>query len=354
MSNGTRIRVCFYARLRDRGVLDRVEFYRQDLHALQQAGFEVVIATCWAEIPRDVDFFLIWWWTWAWQPLLAARLARRPAIVTGVFDYRWPEPGIDYVNRPLWQRLPMRAALRVADANVFIAQCEIRQVTEALPVTRPLCMPLGVDMTRYQPGTAPRQPFVLSIGWLSAENARRKCMFEVVRAAAIVLAQRPGLRFVIAGQQGTGFPELQALSAQLGIADRIEWAGAVSEEEKIRLLQTCAVYVQPSVYEGFGLVPFEARQLGFGIGLDGAQVNRFVKVAAALYETFVATDATLLEINPLVVTAAGDVIALDAKISFDDNALFRHPELEKLRDKHEKGTLSDEEYERARARLRRY
>ena len=262
MSNGTPIRVCFYARLRDRGVLDRVEFYRQDLHALQQAGFDVVVATNWAEIPRDVDVFFIWWWTWAWQPLLAARLARRPAIVTGVFDYRWPEPGIDYVNRPFWQRLPMRAALRVADANVFIAQCEIKQVTEALPVTRPLCLPLGVDMTKYQPGTGPRQPFVLSIGWLSAENARRKCMFEVVRAAAIVLARRPGLRFVIAGQHHTGFPELQALAAELGIADRVEWPGAVSEEEKIRLLQTCAVYVQPSVYEGFGLAILEALSCG--------------------------------------------------------------------------------------------
>jgi glycosyltransferase involved in cell wall biosynthesis len=262
MSGSARVRVCFYAPLRDREVLDRVEFYRQDLHALEQAGFDVVIATRWAEIPRDVDVYFIWWWTWAWQPLLVARMARRPAIVTGVFDYRWPEPGIDYVNRPLWQRLPMRAALRAADANVFIAQCEIRQVTEHLPVTRPLCVPLGVDTTLYRPGDAPRQPFVLSIGWLSAENARRKCMFEVVRAAALVLADRPGLRFVIAGLQGTAFPELQALTAQLGIADRVEWPGAVTEAEKIRLLQTCAVYVQPSVYEGFGLAILEALSCG--------------------------------------------------------------------------------------------
>src|SRR5437868_1933139 len=67
------------------------------------------------------------------------------------------------------------------------------------------------------------------------------------------------------------------------------------------------VYVEP----GVGIVPFEARQLGFAIGLDGAQVGRFVKLASALYDAFVGTDASLVEINPLVVTAAGDLLALD-------------------------------------------
>src|SRR5438067_9177578 len=88
--------------------------------------------------------------------------------------------------------------------------------------------------------------------------------------------------------------------------------------------------VRTHIDPGVGLVPFEARQLGFGIGLDGPQVNRFVKVATALYEAFVATDASLLEINPLVVTAAGDFLALDAKMNFDDSALYRHPDIREL------------------------
>jgi len=88
------------------------------------------------------------------------------------------------------------------------------------------------------------------------------------------------------------------------------------------------VYIEP----GVGIVPFEARQIGFAIGLDGPQVNKFVKLATALYEAFVATDASLVEINPLVVTAAGELLALDAKMTFDDNALFRHKDLTELRD----------------------
>jgi succinyl-CoA synthetase beta subunit len=98
------------------------------------------------------------------------------------------------------------------------------------------------------------------------------------------------------------------------------------------------VYIEP----GVGIVPFEARQLGFAIGLDGAQVNRAVKLMTALYNAFVATDASLVEINPLVVTASGDLLALDAKMNFDDNALYRHQDIRDLRDLGEEDPLEIE------------
>jgi succinyl-CoA synthetase beta subunit len=98
------------------------------------------------------------------------------------------------------------------------------------------------------------------------------------------------------------------------------------------------VHVEP----GVGLVPFEARRLGFAIGLDGPQVNKFVKLTTALYEAYLATDASLVEINPLVLTAAGDLLALDAKMNFDDNALFRHTDIRDLRDLGEEDPLEIE------------
>ena len=112
----------------------------------------------------------------------------------------------------------------------------------------------------------------------------------------------------------------------------IEEVAAKTPEKIIR------VYIEP----GVGLVPFEARQLGFAIDLDGAQVNKFVRLATALYEAFVATDASLVEINPLVVTQAGDLLALDAKMNFDDNALYRHADLKDLRDLGEEDPLEIE------------
>ncbi len=88
-----------------------------------------------------------------------------------------------------------------------------------------------------------------------------------------------------------------------------------------------------------GLSAFHARRLAFGFGLSGGQVRALVRFVSALYRAFIELDAALIEINPLVVTGAGDLIALDAKISFDDNALFRHPEIEALRDEDEEDPI---------------
>jgi succinyl-CoA synthetase beta subunit len=84
-----------------------------------------------------------------------------------------------------------------------------------------------------------------------------------------------------------------------------------------------------------GISGFHARKLAFGLGLKGAQVASFQKFVTALYNAFWELDCAIVEINPLVVTGAGEIVALDAKVSFDDNALYRHKELEALRDEAE-------------------
>jgi succinyl-CoA synthetase beta subunit len=84
-----------------------------------------------------------------------------------------------------------------------------------------------------------------------------------------------------------------------------------------------------------GLKDFHARKLAFGLGLQGKQIAAATKFILAMYQAFTKLDASVVEINPLVVTGAGDVIALDAKMNFDDNALFRHADIEEMRDEAE-------------------
>jgi succinyl-CoA synthetase beta subunit len=84
-----------------------------------------------------------------------------------------------------------------------------------------------------------------------------------------------------------------------------------------------------------GMLPFHARQLAFGLGLEGKQVSAAVKFMLSMYKAFTDLDCSIVEINPLVVTGSGDVIALDAKINFDDNALYRHKDIEAMRDESE-------------------
>jgi succinyl-CoA synthetase beta subunit len=91
-----------------------------------------------------------------------------------------------------------------------------------------------------------------------------------------------------------------------------------------------------------GLLPFQARGLAFSLGLDGPSVSKAAKVMGQIVDAFMATDASLIEINPLIVTASGDLIALDAKMNFDDNALFRHPDIKAFRDLDEEDPLEIE------------
>ena len=114
---------------------------------------------------------------------------------------------------------------------------------------------------------------------------------------------------------------------------------AKQSPEKINTLT-----VDPSI----GLQKHDVRQLAIELGLEGKQIESAVEMVVALYRTFVDTDASLVEINPLVLTSADKIIALDAKMNFDANALYRHPNIEEMRDPSEEDPV---EMEAAKAEL---
>ena len=97
--------------------------------------------------------------------------------------------------------------------------------------------------------------------------------------------------------------------------------------------------IRASIDPVTGFQPFHGRKLAFGLGLKGDQVKELSQCAKGVYEAFVSLDASLLEINPLVLTTDGKILALDAKMSFDDNALYRHQDLENLRDLEEEDPM---------------
>jgi succinyl-CoA synthetase beta subunit len=87
-----------------------------------------------------------------------------------------------------------------------------------------------------------------------------------------------------------------------------------------------------NIHPAAGLQPYQCRQLAYGLGFKGGQVAEFQSIASALYKLYIEKDASLVEVNPLIVTKQGHLIALDAKINIDANAVFRHSDLAKLRD----------------------
>ncbi|MEW6126890.1 MAG: ADP-forming succinate--CoA ligase subunit beta [Acidobacteriota bacterium] len=108
---------------------------------------------------------------------------------------------------------------------------------------------------------------------------------------------------------------------------------AAHEPEKI---------LKEAIDPAVGLTAFQARKLAFGIGIPNESINKAVKFMTALYKAFVESDASLAEINPFLLTEDGELYALDAKLNFDDNALFRHKDYEALRDLNEEEPLEIE------------
>jgi succinyl-CoA synthetase beta subunit len=102
-----------------------------------------------------------------------------------------------------------------------------------------------------------------------------------------------------------------------------------------------AIYKE-AIEPALGLQPWQARNLAFKLGLEGPQINQAVSFMMGLYKAFVETDCSLLEINPFVTTKDGKLLALDCKINFDDNAMFRHKDLKELRDISEEDALEVE------------
>ena len=117
-------------------------------------------------------------------------------------------------------------------------------------------------------------------------------------------------------------------------------AGGMDIEEVAE--KTPHLILKETIDPAAGFQPYQARKLAFGLGLTGGQVGKATKIMANLFRAFEATDASLVEINPLVTTKGGDVLALDAKMNFDDNAMYRHPDIKELRDLTEEEPLEVE------------
>lgn len=250
-------------RTSDPSQLEQVEFYAQDLGFLKDAGYNVRIVTRVRGLLTDIlkhgipDLYFCWWWTWAAFPVALSRILRRPSIITGTFNHHL------YRSRPLRQRALISFAARASSANLFVSQMERDKVIQMIySIDRPLVSPHCVDTEVYRPDGARDPDLLFQLVWMADGNSVRKCAAQSIRALSLLSGERPNLKLVIAGERGDDYPSLRALANELGIGDRVTFPGRITREEKVRLLQRCAVYLQPSLFEGFGLAAAEAMSCG--------------------------------------------------------------------------------------------
>jgi glycosyltransferase involved in cell wall biosynthesis len=254
---------CFFARVSSPDVLERVEFYAQDAQALRDLGYDVRVVTRTRDLfsTAPADLYFVWWWTRALPVVLYARMLRRPVVVTGTFDYNL------FPSRPAFHRTMIRLAARYASANIFVSRLERTEVPLLIPeTTNPRYSPHVVDTSVYRPEASGRSPdALLAVAWLNGTNPDRKGLTATIQALPEVAKAHDGVSLTVVGERGSAYPRLSSLAEELRVKDRVHFVGAVSRDEKIRLLQTCALYVQPSKFEGFGVAILEAMACGAAV-----------------------------------------------------------------------------------------
>lgn len=264
------MRICFFANLSAhadwREIFQRVEFYRVDIQLLRDLGHEVIEAGTPSLVDWKADLYYGWWWGHAPFIMLPAKLRRKPIILTGAFDYstcREELPGLCYLDRPLWQKAIISSMLRLADKNLFISQYEYDEVTSNMTVPNAISVPLAIDTDYYRPVEGQQtSDYFFSVSLQTRMNAIRKGLPQTIEAFARIAPEFPKTRLVIAGKPGDYQAELRALAERVGVGDRVEFPGMISEEQKRQSYRECIAYVQPTLYEGFGHAVGEAISCG--------------------------------------------------------------------------------------------
>jgi glycosyltransferase involved in cell wall biosynthesis len=243
---------CFYARQDSHEALHYIDFYTQDMRALRELGFEIHTAIRPWEMCA-ADLYYVWWWTHACFPTALAGLLGKPIIITGTFNEHV------YDNRPEWQKFLISYSLKRARFNLVVSRMEYEKLQKRFPQDSWVYSPHCIDSQILKPGTVEREDYICTVSEMTVGNAERKCIPEILRAIPLIARQYPGIRFILAGRID---PPFLRLAEETGAARYSHFPGIVSNEEKIRLLQCCRLFLQPSRFEGFGLSILEAMACG--------------------------------------------------------------------------------------------
>lgn len=251
--------VCFFIQTNDPELISRNEFYKIDIKILQDLGFEVRICQSYKSLPDDVDFFFIWWWTYAIFPILKAKRLKKKSIITGTFNLAHHVKGGDYYSRPFHQRFLIRTSACLTDMNIMVSNFEFERIKQEITKKNVSYSPHVLDIEKYDTKkTQKRNKNIFTIAWMGNLNARRKCIPEIINAASILKKLGHKIPFLIAGKIDEEAQFLIELTKELEVSDIINFLGPIDEKTKIDLLHTCGIYLQPTQFEGFGLAIAEA------------------------------------------------------------------------------------------------
>jgi glycosyltransferase involved in cell wall biosynthesis len=255
--------VGFFVQTKDLDLVNRNEFYKIDLKILRELGFDVNICHSFRQLPSDVDFYFIWWWTYAIFPVLKAKKLGKKSVITGTFNLARHIAGADYYSKPFYKKLLIKSSARLTDMNIMVSKYEYEKMQSEITKNNVYYSPHVLDIEKYRVDeNNKRDKKIVTIAWMGSKNARRKCIPEVIQTAAILKKRGYQFSFVIGGKIEKDAQFLLEMVEDLGVSDLITFPGPIDEKSKIEMLNSCGIYLQPTLFEGFGLAIAEALLCG--------------------------------------------------------------------------------------------
>ena len=265
-----------------------MEYYNQDIKALENLGHEVIICNSYFKIPMNFDIIYIWWWTYALFPILLSKLLGKKSIVTGVFNYSKVKhlPNSGFHARPRYQRLLIKSACKLADINLFVSKIEFDEVPRVFDLKKYFYFPCAIADLYFLGNNNSVREGILNFAWSGKDNLKRKGIFDLLGAIKILKEKNVFIKCTLGGRKGDGFNDLLNFINENKLNDRINLVGEVSHQKKIELFQSSLLYVQPSYFEGFGLATAEALASGCAvIACDVGEVKNVLGSGAQYVET---------------------------------------------------------------------
>ena len=274
--------ITFYCNVQ-KNALDIVEFYKQDIKILNKVANRVVIAFKWRDIDWKSDIIFVWWWTYAFVPVLYGKLFRKKVVITGTFNYGCKINNRDYSQRNLIQRIIIKFSIKYAWKNILVSNRELELISRDWKLNNLEYSPHIVDIEKYSFSDRREQRLLFTICWMEKENIYRKCIREILESVKVLVNNGTDIKLIIAGRNGGSEKSVILMIENFGIASSVEFIGEISEKKKIQLLQDCTIYLQPSRYEGFGLAIAEAMSCGAPvISTDVGEVRNVVGDAGVI------------------------------------------------------------------------
>ena len=264
MVESRKLKACFFAGVKDKTLLELMQWYKNDIRILKELGFEVSIATKWKEIPWGSDLYFAWWPTKGILSLIKAKLRKKPIIIVAggsevVHSYNIK---YNFNNSNILKKIAVLFCLKYADKVLSISKAAEKEIMGLVPNAKVETVYLSVDIEMFKPSNNTNKDIVFTISHLNKENVSRKAILSVIRAAKKIVDKFPTQKFVIAGRKLNAFSDIEKEVRRLRLDSNFIFPGKVSNEEKLDYFRRSLVYLQPTHHEGFGLAIAEAMSCG--------------------------------------------------------------------------------------------